>query len=815
MPWCKNQVLLELVSMWVLSSKPLFDSLLKIGYIKWQRVLEDPRIMRSILQKVLLVILDKLRKEHCISVYLFCKQVRRLVQKSGMLATCLYLKQCSSSLQIAYGGVKEKHRLLPVPVSLSRSGYPRMIPSFHRLMIYKKDDRADQLVQMYLSFFALCKIIELAKKVSYKNTFKSITAPTDLEAVSEWCGELRDHLRSFILRYLPFSLAIPLEQGFSWVPTWKTLPTHARVKQLFKEPLKKMGITRLSSPFPAILFEMNAFSFLLERVHVSQDHFSQGCLWHAYTRYALDSNNRSITNWCLDRFEKVTGPQLPSYHEIGEPPVCGRLGMSIEGGGKRRIFSMGNYLNQRLLRPVHDWLMAVLSRIQMDGTFFQERPLDRLVGEQILYSFDLSAATDRFPLQVSFEIMQALFDRSYASSIRSALALNIFEVPFVKRSKQGVPAAVCFVAGQPLGYYSSWPLFALSHHFLVWWCAEQVYPGVRFTKYALLGDDIVIADLSVALVYKQTMLRLGVSISETKSLISHSGVAEFAKRLRVRGVSKDISPVSPKAILKFFNPFGLITIMFKYNCKRVSTLARIGGAGYKQLGKIDHEQSLRVKRLMVLHTKALFTGQFILLWLGRGQRISPYIEGLLREFLLRKLAPPKLSTMPSELYVAPKVGEFEEYGTLRGWVKLWCIYTKWYYCVALDPWTPFGVLLDPPFCPSHWNGPDEDELIVRFGYVWKMYDWVNSGKLEGVPLALSTSGSEQSDSWILGGTLGNSFLVRARGLIQPCARVGLVLPGVLLLQDRINPKLKLIKYKTLGVSDRQSLLDFDRSRRKS
>jgi len=40
-----------------------------------------------------------------------------------------------------------------------------------------------------------------------------------------------------------------------------------------------------------------------------------------------------------------------------------------------------------------------------------------------------------------------------------------------------------FVAGQPLGDYSSWPLFALSHHLLVWICAEEVYPGSRFIDY--------------------------------------------------------------------------------------------------------------------------------------------------------------------------------------------------------------------------------------------------------------------------------------------------------------------------------------------
>lgn len=40
---------------------------------------------------------------------------------------------------------------------------------------------------------------------------------------------------------------------------------------------------------------------------------------------------------------------------VGPPPlVHGRLSSSIEGGGKRRIFPIGNYVIQRLLRPFHD-----------------------------------------------------------------------------------------------------------------------------------------------------------------------------------------------------------------------------------------------------------------------------------------------------------------------------------------------------------------------------------------------------------------------------------------------------------------------------
>lgn len=107
--------------------------------------------------------------------------------------------------------------------------------------------------------------------------------------------------------------------------------------------------------------------------------------------------------------------------------------MSLEGGGKRRIFAIGNSFNQRLLKPVHNWAMTVLSRIPMDGTFDQTRPLRFLKGKMDCYSFDLKAATDRFPLFMLFEIMAVTFDRSFASAVvNGALAYNLFDVPFVK-----------------------------------------------------------------------------------------------------------------------------------------------------------------------------------------------------------------------------------------------------------------------------------------------------------------------------------------------------------------------------------------------
>lgn len=72
---------------------------------------------------------------------------------------------------------------------------------------------------------------------------------------------------------------------------------------------------------------------------------------------------------------------------------------------------------------------------------------------------------------------------------------------------------VAFVAGQPLGYYGSWSLFSLSHHFLVWLAAQNVQPS-----------------RNKAMMFSSLMIRFhpntlgGVTISLSKSIISSLGI---------------------------------------------------------------------------------------------------------------------------------------------------------------------------------------------------------------------------------------------------------------------------------------------------
>lgn len=243
----------------------------------------------------------------------------------------------------------------------------------------------------------------------------------------------------------------------------------------------------------------------------------------------LKLHPRVLSLWC--RLGRLNQGDLNLGELLSDQFPLGRLGFKQEGAGKLRIFAIPNAFKQALIRPAHDWCMEVLRRIPTDGTFNQTAPLARLSR---LDHLDLSAATDRFPLPFQETVVKSLFFRAFSLAwLFSRLGRNMFQAP--SDSRKGTKT-VCFNSGQPLGYLSSWPLFSLCHHFLVWCAAEDVYPDRRFLDYALLGDDIVIGDQKVALRYKQWLADLGVSVS------MRSQISALAKKFCVKGV--DLSPIN-------------------------------------------------------------------------------------------------------------------------------------------------------------------------------------------------------------------------------------------------------------------------------
>jgi len=110
-------------------------------------------------------------------------------------------------------------------------------------------------------------------------------------------------------------------------------------------------------------------------------------------------------------------------------------------------------------------------------------------------------------------------------------------------------------------------MLALTHHTLVQLAASRV--GLtQFKDYALLGDDIVIANESVAMAYHALMTdELGVDINLDKSLVS-SNTFEFAKQIVRDGVN--LSPIGPRnLLLATKSPLGILSLIVDLLNKQV------------------------------------------------------------------------------------------------------------------------------------------------------------------------------------------------------------------------------------------------------
>lgn len=227
----------------------------------------------------------------------------------------------------------------------------------------------------------------------------------------------------------------------------------------------------------------------------------------------------------------------------------GRLSVVLDQAGKARIVGITNWFLQTALYPLHVTLFDAFKRMPFDGTHDQEAPIRRLCAghkpDQVFHCFDLSAATDRLPMALQSDIIEILFP-GLGKIWKGALS-----IPFNWKGED-----IFYTVGQPMGAYSSWAMLALTHHVIVQIAALRAGVIGQFTDYAVLGDDIVIANDDVAREYLILMEMLGVSINLSKSLISKDFM-EFAKRWI--GPKTEISPIGPGLLLvtirdKYFMP---------------------------------------------------------------------------------------------------------------------------------------------------------------------------------------------------------------------------------------------------------------------
>jgi hypothetical protein len=113
--------------------------------------------------------------------------------------------------------------------------------------------------------------------------------------------------------------------------------------------------------------------------------------------------------------------------------------------------------------------------------------------------------------------------------------------------------------------------------------------------YAVLGDDIVIADEHVAGEYLTLLKRLGVKVGLAKSVVSPRGFHEFAKRYM--SLRHNMSPVSLRELLvgKVNFPV-LLELVHKWKAP-LSTLVSLMGYKHGGLGQLHAHYTVLPKRI--------------------------------------------------------------------------------------------------------------------------------------------------------------------------------------------------------------------------
>lgn len=162
--------------------------------------------------------------------------------------------------------------------------------------------------------------------------------------------------------------------------------------------------------------------------------------------------------------------------------------------------------------------------------------VDWLKQGRNVYSFDATAFTDRFPVALQLSMARKLMDKGVISPEDLEALEIVTKSPWwsvdLKRS-------IKWEVGQPLGYGPSFHLATLAHAMIIDHLDQKVNGGPT-QCWQVVGDDVVIADDTVAKLYKESMTQLGVEINLSKSLIS-SKYAEFLGKLMTKeGVNPSI-----------------------------------------------------------------------------------------------------------------------------------------------------------------------------------------------------------------------------------------------------------------------------------
>nr|UPW42057.1 MAG: putative RNA dependent RNA polymerase [Yunnan mito-like virus 29] len=289
-------------------------------------------------------------------------------------------------------------------------------------------------------------------------------------------------------------------------------------------------------------------SLKFKRFHFSTKTGPNGHALNSWYRDLLQMPDRLIASVSI-----MGGEKLASFMSLAQRTTLLRTFFPVDGAsirklsafadkeGKTRVIAIGDYFSQTVLKRLHSYLFNALKKIPQDMTFDQGAFVNVVKDWKVFYSVDLTAATDRFPIDVITNVLAAHLPTEYVLAWKDIM----IGYPFDFKKSDGEIQKVSYSVGNPMGFYSSWASFALAHHYIMYYISRRLGKDWTTLPYCLLGDDILIGDDEVGRLYLETMKLLGVDVSMAKTHISTTTL-EFAKRWIHKG--REISPFPVSAL---------------------------------------------------------------------------------------------------------------------------------------------------------------------------------------------------------------------------------------------------------------------------
>jgi len=364
-------------------------------------------------------------------------------------------------------------------------------------------------------------VVETRKSVRLRRLFGILRYYCHFIHSSPLEAEVREHLES--IQHLS-------RADTSYLREWKERLRRASYEYVLSVPQEKPSTILEFKPFKSVYYErMQSYEVnaIVEASKPFRKHIA-----------SLFTTRPSTTfPEILNRLGKLNLADL-AERQLDRVPfeVTGRLNVLCDRGGKTRMFAEPSFWYQFVFKTLHRQLEEVVNLQAASCTLDQNKGAywlqQALESGLIVYCFDLSSATDRFPLSLQEAVLEGLNLGSWIPALHDAVMHWQFR-----------ELDICYWTGQPMGLYSSFPLFHLTHILLLKALCSLMGVDAQ-NRFWVLGDDVFITCRKLAFWYEHLLGKFDVDISAKKS-ISSSSLGMFAGFLGVRVRSNKVDVFRP------------------------------------------------------------------------------------------------------------------------------------------------------------------------------------------------------------------------------------------------------------------------------